>query len=189
MPPWLAVFKGLWIALSEGYRSNTGDAAVDALLSRGGMATMLNTVWLIMSALAFGAIVEHAGFLQKIVEPIIARAKTIGGLVASVAGCCIGTNVVAADQYMAIALPARMFGAEFEARGYAPVVLARAIGDAGAVTSALTPWNSCGAYIAATLSIPTFSFWGYAFFCLIAPTLTVVIALLNLRMVRTERRA
>jgi NhaC family Na+:H+ antiporter len=106
---------------------------------------MLNTVWLIMSALAFGAIVEHAGLLQCIVDPIVARAKSIGGLVASVAACCIGANVVTADQYMAVALPARMFGAEFTRRGYAPVVLARAIGDAGATTSALIPWNSCGA--------------------------------------------
>ena len=76
---------------------------------------------------------------------------------------------------MSVALPGRMFGPEFRRRGYAPVVLARTLGDAGVVTSALIPWNSCGAYIAATLAIPTFSFAGFAFFCLFAPLMTVAI--------------
>ena len=184
LPAPIRVFKGVWLALSTGFVSRTGEPAIDALLSRGGMAQMLNTVWLIMSALAFGAIVEHAGLVQRIVEPIAARAQSIGGLIASVAAVCIGTNIATADQYMAVALPGRMFGPEFRRRGYAPVVLARTLGDAGVVTSALIPWNSCGAYIAATLAVPTFSFAGFAFFCLFAPLMTVAIGLLGLRMLK-----
>jgi len=178
------IFKGIWLALSTGFVSGTGEPAIDALLSRGGMAQMLNTVWLIMSALAFGAIIEHAGLVQRIIDPIAARAKTVGGLITAAAGVCIGTNLATADQYMAVALPGRMFGLEFRRRGYAPVVLARVLGDAGVATSALIPWNSCGAYIAATLAIPTFSFAGFAFFCLFAPLMTVAIGLLGLRMLK-----
>jgi NhaC family Na+:H+ antiporter len=185
LPAPIRVFKGVWLALSTGFVSRTGDPAIDALLSRGGMSHMLNTVWLIMSALAFGAIVEHAGLVQRIVQPIAARARSVGGLIASVACVCVGTNIATADQYMAVALPGRMFGSEFRRRGYAPVVLARTLGDAGVVTSALIPWNSCGAYIAATLAIPTFSFAGFAFFCLFAPLMTVAIGLLNLRMLKS----
>lgn len=77
-----------------------------------------------------------------------------------------------------------MLGPEFRRRGYAPIVPARALGDAGVVTSALVPWNSCGAHIAATLAIPTFSFAGYAFFCLFAPLMTVAIGWLGIRMIR-----
>jgi NhaC family Na+:H+ antiporter len=186
LPAPIRIFKAVWMALSTGFVSRTGEPAIDALLSRGGMAQMLNTVWLIMSALAFGAIVEHAGLVQRIVGPIAARARSIGGLVTSVAAVCVGTNIATADQYMAVALPGRMFGPEFRRRGYAPVVLARTLGDAGVVTSALIPWNSCGAYIAATLAIPTFSFAGYAFFCLFAPLMTVVIGWLGLRMLKAE---
>jgi Na+:H+ antiporter, NhaC family len=185
LPAPIAIFKGVWLALSTGYVSRTGEPAIDELLSRGGMAHMLNTVWLIMSALAFGAIVEHAGLVQRIVDPIAARAKNIGGLIASVVAVCIGTNLATADQYMAVALPGRMFKGEFARRGYAPVVLARALGDGGVVTSALIPWNSCGAYIAATLAVPTFSFAGYAFFCFLAPLMTLAIGFLGLRMART----
>lgn len=184
LPAPIQIFKGVWRALATGFVCQTGDPPIDSLLSRGGMAQMLNTVWLIISALAFGAIVEHAGLVQRIIDPIATRAKTIGGLIASVAAVCFGTNIATADQYMAVALPGRMFGGEFKRRGYAPVVLARALGDSGVVTSALIPWNSCGAYIAATLAIPTFSFAGYAFFCLLAPLMTVAIGFLGLRMLR-----
>jgi NhaC family Na+:H+ antiporter len=150
------------------------------------MAHMLTTVWLIMAALAFGAIVEHAGLIARLVDPIVARARSAGALVASVVGCCVGANLVTADQYIAIALPGRMFRSEFERRGYQPVVLSRAIGDTGSVTSALIPWNSCGAYMSATLAIPTASFAGYAFFCLFNPLATILLASLGIRMLKRE---
>jgi len=157
--------------------------------SRGGMAQMLKTVWLIMSALAFGAIVEHAGLLARVVDPIIARAKSVGALVAAVVACCIGANLVTADQYIAIALPGRMFRAEFERRGFAPVVLSHAVGDTGSVTSALVPWNSCGAYMAATLAVSTASFAPFAFFCMFSPLATILIALPGFRMLKAEPSA
>lgn len=149
---------------------------------------MLKMVWLIISALAFGAIVEHAGLLARVVDPIIARAKSIGALVASVVACCVGANLVTADQYIAIALPGRMFRAEFERRGYAPVVLSRAVGDTGSVTSALVPWNSCGAYMATTLAVPTASFAPFALFSIFSPLATILIALLGVRMLKAESR-
>ncbi len=100
LPAPIGILKGVWLALSTGFVSHTGEPTLDELLSRRGMSHMLNTIWLIMSALAFGALVEHAGLVQRIVNPIAARARTIGGLIASVAVCCIGTNIVTADQYI-----------------------------------------------------------------------------------------
>jgi NhaC family Na+:H+ antiporter len=185
----LAALKGIWKALASGYVANTGATDIDSLLSRGGMESMLGTVWLIMTALAFGAVVEHAGLLARLVNPILDRARSVGGLVASVVASCIGANIVTSDQYIAIVLPGRMFRAEFERRGLAPVVLSRAVGDSATVTSPLIPWNSCGAYMAATLGVPVLSFAGFAFFCLINPLMTVLIALLGLRMLRTAAPA
>jgi NhaC family Na+:H+ antiporter len=180
----LAMLKGAWMALATGFVSSTGDTATDTLLSRGGMAHMLTTVWLIMAALAFGAIVEHAGLINRLINPIVAAARSTGALVSSVVASSIGANLVTADQYMSIALPARMFRAEFERRGYQPVVLSRAIGDTGSVTSALIPWNSCGAYMSATLAVPVVSYAGFAFFCLLNPLMTILLAWLGWRMLK-----
>lgn len=189
LSPPLAILKGVWKALASGYVVNTGAADIDNLLSRGGMESMLGTVWLIMTALAFGAVVEHAGFLARLVNPVLHRARSVGGLVAAVVASCIGANIVTSDQYIAIVLPGRMFRGEFARRGLAPVVLSRAVGDSATVTSPLVPWNSCGAYMAATLGVPALSFAGFAFFCLLNPLMTLLFAVLGVRMLRTPAQA
>lgn len=184
LPHGLALLKGVWSTLASGYVSTTGDAALDALLTRGGMASMLGTVWLILVALAFGGFVERAGVLERLIGPLIARARSGGALVATLVGAAFGTNVLASDQYIAVVLPGRMFRPAFERRGLAPVVLSRTLGDSAAVTSPLVPWNSCGAYMAATLGVATTSYLPFAFFNLLNPVVSVAFAYLGLRMLR-----
>ena len=120
LPHGLALLKGVWATLAGGYVSATGEPAVDQLLSRGGMASMLGTVWLILVALAFGGFIERAGVLERLIGPLIAAARSAGALVATLVGAAFGTNVLASDQYIAVVLPGRMFRRAFEARGLAP---------------------------------------------------------------------
>ena len=141
--------------MATGFVSSTGIEAIDSLFSRGGMSGMLSTVWLILGALGFGAIMERAGFLDKLVSSVLAKAKSGGALVATVIGTAIGLNIIAADQYIAIVLPSRMFRLEFKRRGYKPTVLSRTVEDSGTVTSVLIPWNTCGAYHTGVLGIST----------------------------------
>jgi NhaC family Na+:H+ antiporter len=183
-PDWLAVVKGVWLALASGYKSDTGYASIDLLVSRGGMESMLNTVWLVITALAFGGVVEKAGVLERLMTPVIAAVKSAGSLVATLVGSVFATNVVTADQYIAIVLPGRMFKGAFERRGLAPVVLSRTIAASGTPTSALIPWNSCGAYMAATLGVSTLSYLPYAIFNFASPLLAIAIAFLGVRMLR-----
>lgn len=183
-PTALALFKGVWLALASGYRLETGVAAVDTLVNRGGMDSMLHTVWLVIAALAFGGLIEVIGAIERIITPVVSAAKSVGTLVASVVGAVFATNVATADQYMAAILPARMFRKEFEDRGYAPTVMSRAIGDSATPTGALIPWNSCGAYMAATLGVSTVAYAPYAIFNFVAPILTIVFAFCGIRMAR-----
>jgi len=185
----LAALKGVWMALASGYVSDSGDKAIDAILTRGGMSSMMNTVWLIITALAFGATVERAGLLNRLIDPIIHGVKSVGGLVAAVVATCIGANIVTSDQYISIALPARLFRAEFQKRGLAPVLLSRVVGDSATVTSPLIPWNSCGAYMAAALSVPVTGYLVYCFFNILNPLVTIAFALIGLRVLRTSSAA
>jgi NhaC family Na+:H+ antiporter len=184
VPDWLALFKGVWLALASGYKASTGNAALDILVTRGGMDSMLNTIWLIITALAFGGVVEKCGVLERLIAPVIAKAKSGGALVGSLVAAIVATNVVTADQYIAVVLPARMFKTAFARRGFEPVVLSRAVGDAATPTGALIPWNSCGAYMAATLGVSTLSYAPFAVFCFASPLLTVAIAYAGIRMWR-----
>jgi NhaC family Na+:H+ antiporter len=181
-PRALALLKGVWIALSGGYTLTTAYPAIDHLVSRGGMASMLNTVWLIIAALAFGGVVERAGVLDRLITPIINAAKSVGALAASLVASVVGSNIITADQYISVVLPARMFKTAFAERGLAPVVLSRAVGASGTPTSALVPWNSCGAYMAATLGVATLAYLPYAIFNLASPLLVIVLAYAGIRM-------
>jgi Na+:H+ antiporter, NhaC family len=148
------------------------------------MDSMLNTIWLIITALAFGGVVEKAGVLERLIAPVIAKAKSNGALVASLVASIFATNVITADQYIAIVLPGRMFKTAFARRGLAPAVLSRTVAGSATPTSALIPWNSCGAYMAATLGVATWSYAPWAFFSYISPLLTVAIAYAGIRMMR-----
>lgn len=180
----VALLKGAWMALFGGFKLESGVEAVDSLLSRGGMSSMLNTVWLILCAMAFGAVMEKAGLLERLIRSVLAAAKSTGALIAATLVTAFGTNVVTADQYISIVLPGRLYRNEYRQRGLAPVNLSRALEDAGTLTSPLVPWNTCGAYMAATLGVATFDYLPYALFNLINPVLALVLAFAGFKILR-----
>jgi NhaC family Na+:H+ antiporter len=186
LPRWMAMTKGVWLALANGFVSATGNTAVDDLLSRGGMSSMLVTIWLIITAMAFGAVLEHGGMLMRLIESALKAAKSTGSLVLTVVLSCIGINIVAADQYISIVLPGKMYKAEFEKRNLDSKNLSRVIEDSGTLTSPLVPWNTCGAYMAATLGVATFAYLPFAFFNLINPVVSVIYGFTGFTITRIE---
>jgi NhaC family Na+:H+ antiporter len=175
----LAMLKGVWSAMATGFTLESGLPGLDALVSGGGMEGMLGTVWLILAALAFGGIMERTGSLARLLEPLLRRARSARSLLVATGLTAIGINIVAADQYMAIVLTGRMYRGEYEAQGVAPQTLSRQVEDTATVTSPLVPWNSCGAYVSATLGIATFAYLPYCFFNLINPAISLAFAVLG----------
>ena len=176
--------KGVWLAMASGFHAETGMAQVDALVSRGGMSSMLLTIWLIIGAVTFGILVDDFGLLAKLVEPLLHKATSTGKLFASVVGTALGLNIAAGDQYIALLLPTRLYKNEFAKRGLAPENLSRAVGDAGIVTSPLVPWNSCGAYMSVVLGVSTMAYLPFAVFNIASPLLTLLLGITGWRIVR-----
>jgi Na+:H+ antiporter, NhaC family len=171
----LVYIKGIWLVMANGYHVSTGVKEVDSLLSRGGMASMLKTLWIIIGAVTFGTLLEEFKLLAKLINPLLERAKTTGGLIAAVVGTALGLNIIAADQYIALVLPVRLYRTEFEKRGLKAQNLSRACADAGTVTSPLVPWNSCGAYMAAALGVTTMAYLPFAIFNITAPIMSLLL--------------
>lgn len=167
---------------------SSSNSTVNGLLSTGGMAGMMNTVWLILSAMIFGGVMEAAGLLERITRPIVERAKSTGSLVASTVVSCIFFNTTASDQYIAIVVPGRMFKDTYAKKGLKPEVLSRTLEDSGTVTSALVPWNTCGATQAKVLGVPTIDYLPFAFFNLISPLMTILFAYLNIKIRREAKK-
>ena len=179
-----ALLKGVWMAMANGFVASTDSPVVNALLSRGGMDSMLMTIWLIIGALSFGTLLDQFGLLSKLITPILLRAQTTGKLIGTVAATALGLNIIAGDQYIALVLPARMFQVEFHSRGLAPQNLSRTCADAGTVTSPLVPWNSCGAYMSAVLGVPTLAYLPFCIFNIASPLLSVLYGFTGFKVAR-----
>ncbi|MBQ4889351.1 Na+/H+ antiporter NhaC [Shewanella sp. MMG014] len=180
--PVIAIIKGIWIAMFDGYVANTGDAVLDNLLSRGGMSSMVTTVWLILCAMAFGGVMEVTGLLARLLESIMNLVTGTSSLIITTLGVCIGANVITADQYIAIVLPGRMLKMEYQKRKLAPVNLSRSLEDSATVTSPLIPWNTCGAFMASTLGVATIAYLPYAIFNLVCPFISASYAYFNIKI-------
>jgi NhaC family Na+:H+ antiporter len=182
----VAMLKGVWSAMATGFSIDTGYPGLDSLFSRGGMASMLDTVWLIFSAMAFGGVMENTGLLARLVKPVIDWAKGDRRLLVATGLTSFGVNVIAGDQYMSIVLPGRMYRESYQERGIAPEMLSRQIEGSGTVTSPLVPWNSCGAYMSATLGIVTIAYLPYCFFNMLDFAVTFLFAILGFKIQRVE---
>jgi NhaC family Na+:H+ antiporter len=174
-------------AAHSGYVSNSGVAMVDDLLTRGGLMSMMETVALIICALSFGGIMEKTGMLETLASALLKKVRRTGSLVATTIFSCIGMNVIAADQYIAIVVPGRMFKNAYDARGLHPKNLSRVLEDSGTVTSPLIPWNSCGAFMGATLGVSPLIYLPYAFLNLVQPMVSMFYGYTGITMEKVDQ--
>lgn len=180
-------YVGVMVAMYGDVSLQTGNALVDDLLSSSGMFGMLGTVWLILSAMIFGGVMETSGMLKRIAEAVISLVNSTGSLIAATAGTCVFFNITASDQYLAIVVPGKMYEDTFKEMELAPENLSRTLEDSGTVTSVLVPWNTCGAYHASVLGVETFAYLPYAFFNWISPIMTVIFAAFNIKIRKLDK--
>ena len=180
------LIEGLWLTLFGGFEGNTGNEELNQLISKGGIASMLNTVWLIISALAFGGVLERTGILKQILDAVLRAVKSTGDLVLATVTGGVVTNILAADQFLAIALPGRLFSTTYDDFGLSRENLSRTLEDSATMTSALIPWNTCGAYMAATLGVATWEYAPFAIFNIACPLLAISFGYLLIKQKRVE---
>ena len=159
---------------NNGYTAHTGVAGVDNLLSRGGLTSMFPTLAIIFTAMCFGGVMERSGMLESLASVVLRFAKSTGSLVAATIATCIGMNIIAPDQYLSIVVPGRMYRGAYQRAGLDAKNLSRVLEDAGTLSSPLFPWNTCGAYMTATLGVFSFAYLPYAFLNLICPVVSII---------------
>ena len=175
-------YKGVMNALTVDVAVETSNPELNDLFTAGGMAGMLDTIWLIMCAMAFGGVMDAIGALSRISSALLSMAKSIFGLFASTVASCLALNVTASDQYLSIVVSGKMFQKAYQDRGLAPVNLSRTLEDSGTVTSVLVPWNTCGAYQASVLGVPVLDYFIYAIFNYVSPFMTLLFAAFKIKI-------
>ena len=160
----------------------TSHDALNELFASGGMEGMIWTILLIVSAMVFGGVMDGIGALGVITEYLLKRTKTTLDLFFATVASCLGLNIIASDQYLAIVIPGKMFKKAFEEKNLAPENLSRTLEDSGTVTSVLIPWNTCGAYQSSVLGVSVSEYFIFAIFNYLSPITTLIFAALNLKI-------
>ena len=160
----------------------TNNEILNDLFSTGGMLGMMNTIFLVIGTMVFGGVMDAIGALKTISKALLKWADNTFKLFASTVASCLALNVSASDQYLSIVVSGKMFEKAFEDKGLAPENLSRTLEDSATVTSALIPWNSCGAYHSSVLGVSVGEYFIYAIFNWISPFMTLLYAALRIKI-------
>ena len=179
-----ALTKGLVMTFYGPTNIEMGSAELNELVSTGGMAGMLNTIWLIVCAMCFGAVMVASGMIESITRVVISWVKSRVGLVASTASTGLFLNVATGDQFISIVLTVNMFKNVYEKQGYEPRLVSRTAEDSATVTSVLVPWNTCGLTQSTVLGVATIAYLPYCFFNILSPVMTILVAALGWKIKR-----
>ena len=183
-------FDGAYSAIINSITIDTniesGNSELNDLFKSGGMFGMMNTIWLVISAMVFGGVMESIGALKTITTSLLNLGKSTFSLFASTAGSCLAINLTTSDQYLAIVIPGKMYEKAFKEKNLAPENLSRTLEDTGTVTSVLIPWNSCGAYQSGVLGVSVIDYFFYAIFNWLSFFMTLIVAGLNYKIKKLE---
>ncbi len=183
-----AAYKAIMNALTVETKIETSNATLNDLFKAKGMSGMLGTIWLIICAMVFGGVMDAIGALQRISTTLLSMADSTFSLFASTVASCLAINVTASDQYLALVITGKMYSQAYEDRGLAPENLSRTIEDAGTVTSALIPWNTCGAYQSGVLGVSVYEYFVYAIFNYLSPFMTLLFAAFSIKIKQLGNR-
>lgn len=178
----------LFSILYNGYSMETGVEAIDSLLSRGGMNSMLFTIILIVLSLSMGGLLFTLGIIQTLLQALQNQLKSIGSVITGTAFTALGINVTIGEQYLSLLLTGEAFKEKFKALQLHPKNLARTIEDAGTVINPLVPWSVCGLFIASTLNVPVIDYLPFAFFCLLSPVITILFGWMNITITKLNNK-
>ena len=181
-----ALTKGLAVTFYGATAVDTGYAELNDLVSTGGMTGMLNTIWLILCAMCFGAAMVASGMIESITRVVISWVRSRLGLVSSTVSTGLFLNITTGDQFISIVLTANMFQNVYEQQGYEPRLLSRTAEDSATVTSVLVPWNTCGMTQSTVLGVPTIVYLPYCFFNILSPLMTILIAAIGWKIRRVK---
>ena len=175
-------YKVLIDTITSDVSITTESEILNELFSTGGMIGMLNTIFLVMATMIFGGSMDAIGAIKSISKALLNWADNIFKLFASTVASCLALNLTASDQYLSIVVSGKMFEKAFRDKGLAPENLSRTLEDSATVTSALIPWNSCGAYHSSVLGVGVGEYFIYAIFNWISPFMTLLYAALRIKI-------
>ena len=183
------MFAGTMESIYNSVALETGNADVDKLVATRGMLGMLNTVYLIICAMCFGACMKASGMIADMAGMLTPLTRSRAGMVGTTVFTGTALNGIVSDQYLSVILTSNIYRESFDKGGYERRLLSRSVEDSATVTSPLFPWSSCGMTQATILSVSTLAYAPFCFFNLISPLMSILVAIIGWKIVRQKPTA
>ena len=172
--------------VESGFVAQTGNEAIDALLSRGGLESMMPTVSLIILTLSLGGILMEMGLITLVINSLVRKLTATWQLIVVTLLSSIGVNIFIGEQFLSVILPGNAFKGSYKEKGIDPVVLSRTLEDGGTVINYLIPWGIAGSFVASTFGVPTLVYLPFAFFSLLSPLFSIISAVTGIGVLYVE---
>lgn len=175
-------------SIESGFVSETGNPQMDLLLSRGGIASMMPTVSLIILTLSLGGLLMETNLISTAMTVVAHKLKATSGIVIASLLTSIGVNFFIGEQFLSVILPGNAFKEVYKENNIDLVVLSRTLEDGGTVINYLIPWGIAGSFVAGTFGVPTLTYLPFVFFSLLSPLFSIISALTGLGVSHTDGR-
>ncbi|MFC6176178.1 Na+/H+ antiporter NhaC [Companilactobacillus huachuanensis] len=162
--------------IMNGFQLNSPDKKINAIVSGGGITSMLSSISLILVALTLGGVLLKLGVVDNLIGKLNSQVNTPGKLILTSMISAIGVNFLVGEQYISIILPGATFKDNFDKQNIRPEYLSRVLASGGADINALVPWGVTGIFISGVLGVSPVVFISCAFYVWMNPLLTVIFA-------------
>ena len=159
---------------------------VTRLINRGGVVSVTGTTVLIFCAMGFAGIISVTGMLDTVLNSILKRVRSDSGIILSTIFSCFTMAFVTGSSYLSILIPGELFKNTYIKRGLHPKNLSRTLEDSGTVLVPLVPWSAAGAYMAATLGVPTFQYLPWAVLNYVGIIVAIILAITGIGVTKLK---
>ncbi len=185
-------FKNGFTALVKGFNVTMttfeGEAIweVTRLINRGGVVSVTGTTVLIFCAMGFAGIVSRTGMLDVVLQKIMSKVRKTTGIILATIASCFTVAFVTGSSYLSILLPGELFKDVYVQRNLHPKNLSRTLEDSGTVLVPLVPWSAAGAYMAATLGVPTLEYLPWAIMNYMGIVFAIILAVTGMGIAKLD---
>jgi NhaC family Na+:H+ antiporter len=147
-----------------------------ALLNRGGMYSMSNTLLLIIAAFLLAGAMDVSGALDRLINQLLKMVNSTFALIAATMASGLAMISLTSNNSVTCLVVGELFQKAYDERGFARENLSRSMEDSVTIVEPLLPWTVSAVYMATTLGVPTISYAPWAVFCFGGPVFSLLYA-------------
>lgn len=168
----------------SGYTVDSESEFLNTILNRGGMVSMMDTIYVMLGAFGYSGIMKKAGILDGILEPLTARIRSVFGLIVTTVVMVIAFLMSGGTMTFSFVMTGTLLLPIYKKWRIRPENLSRAMEDTATMCGPLIPYGVNALYVAGMFGISAMDYIPYAFLNFLIPLTTLIFGFFNINITR-----